>query len=166
MSSRIVSGGGKAPAKIHGFSLIEVMICLAILMIGAAGLTTLHVEMIRAEQTSSQYAKAMTLAQSKLEELRHFKSIHHRSGSSFAYEDIRQDLGGHLPAGLHDQGALQLSWQVQDGPAATEWPQLPAYKQVEVAVTWKDGKDLSRRLTLQGIITPYAQATVHELWFE
>ncbi len=69
-------------------------------------------------------------------------------------------------AGVHDDGALQLNWQVDDGPAATEWPQLPAYKQVEVVVIWRDGKQLPQRLSLQGIITPYAQASVHELGFD
>jgi hypothetical protein len=69
-------------------------------------------------------------------------------------------------AGVHDDGALQLNWQVADGPAASEWPQLPAYKQVEVVVIWRDGKQTPQHLSLQGIITPYAQATVHELWFD
>ena len=150
----------------RGMSLIEVMVCLAILMIGAAGLTRLHVEMLRVQRTSSQQSKALTLAQGKLEELRNFRSLHHQADGSPAYEDIHRDQGGSLLAGVYDDGALQLNWLVADGPAATEWPQLPAYKQVEVAVIWRDGKGISRRLSLQGIITPYAQATVHELWFD
>jgi len=149
-----------------GVSLIEVMVCLAILMIGAAGLTRLHVDMLRVQRTSTQQSKALMLAQGKLEELRNFRSLHHQAAGSSAYEDIRQDQGGTLMAGVHDDGALQLNWQVADGPAASEWPQLPAYKQVEVVVIWRDGKQTPQHLSLQGIITPYAQATVHELWFD
>lgn len=150
----------------RGVSLIEVMVCLAILMIGAAGLTRLHVEMLRVQRTSTQQSKALTLAQSKLEELRDFSSLHHRAAGASAYEDIRQDQGGSLLAGVHDDGALQLNWLVVDGPAATEWSQLPAYKRVEVVVIWHDGNQNSQHLSLQGIVTPYAQATVHELGFD
>ncbi len=152
--------------RASGMSLIEVMVCLAILMIGAAGLTTLHVEILRVQRTSVQQSKALTLAQNKLEELRDFRTLHHQAAGSPAYEDIRQDQGGILLAGVHDDGALQLNWQVVDGPAATEWPQLPAYKQVAVVVIWRDGQQISQHLSLQGIITPYAQATVHELGFD
>lgn len=50
-------------------------------------------------------------------------------------------------AGVDDDGALQLNWQVADGPAASEWPQLPAYKQVEVVVIWRDGKQIPAFIT-------------------
>lgn len=151
---------------VRGLSLIEVMVCLAILMIGAAGLIRLHVEMLRVQRTCFQQSKALALAQGKLDELRYFRSLHHQADGSPAYEDIRRDQGGVLLAGAHDDGTLQLNWRVADGPAAPEWSQLPAYKQVEVVVIWRDGKQNSQRLSLQGIITPYAQATVHELGFD
>jgi hypothetical protein len=134
-------------------------------MIGATGLSALQVQILRTLQSSEQQARALALAQGKLEELRSFTAIHHRPGIT-AYQDIAADHGGLWPAGEYDAGTLQLNWQVTDGPVLPDWSRIPAYKTVEVGVIWYDGKQAPQRLVVRGIITPYAQATVHELGFD
>jgi prepilin-type N-terminal cleavage/methylation domain-containing protein len=166
MGMAIQHGAGKGAMKWQqGVSLVEVMVALVILMIGATGLSALQVQILRTLQSSEQQARALALAQGKLEELRSFTSIHHRPGTT-AYQDITADHGGLWRAGESDAGALRLNWQVTDGPVLPDWARIPAYKTVDVGVIWYDGKQVPQRLVVQGIITPYAQATVQELGFD
>lgn len=52
----------------RGVSLIEVMVALAVLMVGAVALVGLQLQLLRTQQNSQQHAAALVLAQRKLEE--------------------------------------------------------------------------------------------------
>jgi type IV pilus modification protein PilV len=54
----------------HGFTLLEVLIALVILMVGILGLAPLFISAPRYNQSSQAITEAATLAQSKFEELK------------------------------------------------------------------------------------------------
>ncbi len=146
----------------RGLTLIEVLVAMAILLMGAVSLTGLQMQLLRSQRSSQQHAEAMLLAQGKLEELRGFQTLHRQVGV-FAYQDIGSDRGGDRPAGWHSGGHLQLNWRSEDGPPLASLGNLPAYKRVVVQALWLDGDQQWHPLVLAGVITPYPQATRWQL---
>ncbi len=146
----------------RGLTLIEVLVAMAILLMGAVSLTGLQMQLLRSQRSSQQHAEAMLLAQGKLEELRGFQTLHRQVGV-FAYQDIGSDRGGDRPAGWHSGGHLQLNWRSEDGPPLASLGNLPAYKRVVVQALWLDGDQQWQSLVLTGVITPYPQVTRRQL---
>ncbi len=146
----------------RGLTLVEVLVAMAILLMGAVSLTGLQMQLLRSLCSSQQHAEAMRLAQGKLEELRGFQTLQRQVGA-FAYQDIGNDRGGERPAGWHSGGRLQLNWISQDGPSLASLGNLPAYKRVDVQALWLDGRQQWQRLVLTGIITPYPQVARWQL---
>lgn len=146
----------------RGVGLIEVMVALAILMVGAVALVSLQLQLLRTQQNSQQHAAALGLAQRKLEELRSFQSVYRRPGQ-FAYQDIGHNQGGARQPGLYEAGQLQLSWRSQDGPPLIHLGNLPAFKRVDVQTLWLDEQQRWQSLILRGVITPYPTLSRRQL---
>src|SRR5262245_14054079 len=64
----------------NGFTLLEVLVAMAVLTIGALGITTLTLSILRGNMFSTRITTATTLAQDKLEALK-------RSGFAAAVSD-------------------------------------------------------------------------------
>ena len=138
----------------RGVSLVEVMVALAILMVGAVALVGLQLQLLRSQQNSQQHSAAQALARRKLEELRGFQSVYRWPGK-FSYQDIAHDQGGAHRPGLYESGRLQLGWRSLDGPPLIYQGNLPAFKRVDVQTLWLDEQQQWQSLVLSGVITPY-----------
>jgi len=95
-----------------GFTLVEVMIGMAIFVIGYLAVGSMQMLAIRGNTNARKITEAATLAADQLETL----IVLH-------YDNI--DSGGPLT-----HGAYTVSWQVDDGP-------LPNTKLITVMVTWQ-----------------------------
>jgi hypothetical protein len=137
-----------------GFTLVAVMVALTILLLGAVTLSALQLQVQQWLAGQQIHSEALALARSKLEELRSFSRIR-SAGSELAYEDIADNSGGELQAGEYDQGRLHLAWHCVFGPAFVAGATIPAYKQVDVQVEWRDGHSQWQTLTLSARLTPY-----------
>ena len=146
----------------RGVSLIEVMVALAVLMVGAVALVGLQLQLLRTQQNSQQHAAALVLAQRKLEELRSFQSVYRWPGL-FAYQDIAHNQGGGERPGFYEAGQLQLSWRSQDGPPLIHLGNLPAFKRVDVQTLWLDEQQQWQSVVLSGVITPYPALSRRQL---
>lgn len=101
--------------KNKGFSLLEVLIAFAIIMISIVSLVSLHRFYIKSEVDASILNGAMQLAQNKLDDLRTFDSIE-TSGGVIAYNDIGENTGGTIAATSQSIGSYtyDLSWSVSN----------------------------------------------------
>jgi prepilin-type N-terminal cleavage/methylation domain-containing protein len=137
------------PGGRSGFSLVEVVIALALFVIGAYGIIDLLDQSRHLEDVSQKRLQAVALAQSKLSELR-----------AAGYEAVQADLTGKAPklpvaapADVVNGAMRDLAWQVQVVPAA-----IPEAALVTVGVSWNpDGAKgfkapADSRLTLTELI--------------
>lgn len=116
-----------------GFTLVEIMVALCILLFGLLAIGGMQVSAIRGNAHARQLTQATALAQAKLEELM-----------------LRPMNHGDLVAGVHSAVAppgFTLSWNVSDSTP------LAATKTVVVTVTWQEGGQ-SRRMELRWIKAP------------
>jgi prepilin-type N-terminal cleavage/methylation domain-containing protein len=95
-----------------GFTLVEVMIGMAIFVIGYLAVGSMQMLAIKGNTNARKITEAATLAADRLETL-----------IVFPYDNI--DSGGPVT-----QGAYTVDWQVEDGP-------LPNTKLITVTVTWQ-----------------------------
>jgi prepilin-type N-terminal cleavage/methylation domain-containing protein len=98
-----------------GFTLVEVMIGMAIFIIGYLAVASMQMVAIKGDTSARKTTEAATLAADQLETL-----------MVFPYENI--DSGGPVT-----QGAYTISWQV-----ANDTP-LPNTKTITVTVSWQQG---------------------------
>ena len=96
-----------------GFTLIEVLIAMAILTIGLLAVATMQVSAIHGNKTGNEISRATFLAQDKLEEL---KTSTNTTGE---------------PGGSDQTGIFNRSWQI--GPSGTN------SRSVTVTVSWVVG---------------------------
>lgn len=144
--------------KTKGFSLLEVLIAFAIIMVSVVSLVSLHRFYIKSEANAAMLNGAIQLAQSKLDDLRTFDSIAAASGA-VAYNDIVSNAGGTIAATSQSVGSYtyNLSWGVTDSDLTgftipsdnTVYPS----KDITVTVTWFDTNNNSKSLNLYGNIS-------------
>jgi prepilin-type N-terminal cleavage/methylation domain-containing protein len=131
---RIPEKDGRRAA--HGFSLIEVMIALAIFSIGLLAIFSMHISSIKGNASARGITENVTVAAAKIEQL-----------MSLDYYDIALDAGLHSVAQAVDgidnnlngeidepgeTGYLNLEWQVQEDCLGTDFK---GHKCVQVHVS-------------------------------
>ena len=118
----------------RGFSLIEVLIALAILAISLLGLASLMVTTTRSNSFGNHMTEAATLAQDKLEWLRvtPWDSI-------ISDSDVVQ---GSIPDFNYTR-----TWTVSTLPNPTP-PPADLQKAITITVSWNDGKNSIRLLSV------------------
>jgi type II secretion system protein I len=114
----------------RGFTLLEILITLAIFALGAIALANLQIVSIRGSGFNREATIATTLAQKRMEEL-----------ESSRYGAITSD-----ETGVQEQNGgitYTITWTVKEGGTAPN-----RYKYVTVTVTWA-----SKSITLNTIIS-------------
>lgn len=111
-----------------GFTLLEVLIAMAIFSVGLLGLASLSVHTITGNASSKRISSATVLAESKVEAFR-----------NMAFDDSDLSAGTHNdPNNPVDEdgnsgGMYTRSWIVTDNTP------FPGIKKAEVAVSWDSG---------------------------
>lgn len=150
---------------ITGFSLIEVIIAFLVIAMGSASLVQLHRGYLRQESNSTQREEAMHLAESKLDDLRHFEVLRSATGK-IAYQDIGNNTGGTstILAGTRTltTGSFSLSWSCRFG-STSPCPALAIRKDITVTVSWTQSDNSTRSLSLSSSISPQFSLGPNEL---
>ena len=121
-----------------GFSLVEVLIGMTVLMIAIAGAFYLSINLARQHQGVQYLAAAASLAEYKLEELRNAEFADITSGAD---DSTLDDLG-------QSPGLYTRAWAVVDDTPAD------GLKTVTVTVSW-DQWGVTREYKLAGVIGPW-----------
>lgn len=130
--------------RTHGFTLIEVLIALAVMGFGLIGIARFQVTMIQDSGFVREQTIAMRLAESKIEELRAFKALSDSVGLP-SYEGIASGTETIQPA--NDTSVFTVSWTVdRQSPAAGD------FKEVRVTVSWTDARGALRTIETGSII--------------
>lgn len=120
-------------SRVHGFSLIEALIALLVVMIGLTGAARLQVALLAASANAKASDEATAFALDKLGE---FQAV----ATYPAYQDITAgDVVRH--GMLH---AYRLAWQVEHNSD-------PDYKLIDVRVDWPAG-DPDHSVLIQSVI--------------
>ena len=133
---------GRNVWPMRGFTIIESLVVLVILLVGILMLTRLQGSQSHIGSSNRQRTEAVFLAQQTIESLRAFSVVATTSGAD-AYADIV--AGSDSVKGL--SATFARSWNVSDQAS-------PAYKVVEVAVTWQDARGKSETVTLTTYVSP------------
>jgi len=147
-----------------GFSLIEAMVALVLLVGGMALAVHLLVASARSAGTDQAMSVALGLAQEKTDDLRDYEVLPTTTGK-IAYQDITDNAGGQIASGTSTVfgTAFTRTWTVSnwyfpvaEGVATTTVPSpapsYPDFKQVTVSVTWRDEKNELRSVALTSMI--------------
>ncbi|TAM44282.1 MAG: prepilin-type N-terminal cleavage/methylation domain-containing protein [Gammaproteobacteria bacterium] len=147
-----------------GFSLIEAMVALVLLVGGLAIAVHLLVASARSAGTDQAMSVALGLAQEKTDDLRDYEVLPTTTGK-IAYQDISDNAGGQIASGtsMVFGTAFTRTWTVSnwyfpvaEGVATTTVPSpapsYPDFKQVTVSVTWRDEKNELRSVALTSMI--------------
>lgn len=147
-----------------GFTLIEAMVALVLLVGGLALAVHLLVASARSAGTDQAMSVALAMAQEKMEDLRDYEALPTTTGKT-AYQDIANNAGGSLASGTSAVSGTGFTrtWAVSnwyfpvaEGVATTTVPSpapaYPDFKQVTVSVTWRDEKNELRSVALTSMI--------------
>ena len=90
----------------QGYTLMEVMVAMAIFAIGILAIASLQVRAINHNQSARWATEAENWAQNQVEAL-----------MGMNYSDANLDLGNHPAAPLQVEGGYRISWNVADNSA-------------------------------------------------
>lgn len=125
----------------RGFTILESMVALAIILVGILAITQLQTTQVTAGVSSKQRVEATLLAQQVIEQYRAYATVPATAGVT-AYEDIADGSDTVAAAGT----SYARSWTVTNKTG-------PAHKLLVVSVGWTvSGK--SEAVTLTTIIAP------------
>ncbi len=130
----------------RGFTLIEIMVALAIVLFAVLGFSAAILTMIRSNKTSENYTIATTLGQDKMEELRADTAagLALTSGSAQV-----SSTGEVIPGGGNPREGFDLAWTIPD-PDVTG---LPAeMTSILVEVKWDDSEGQTQLVALHTVI--------------
>lgn len=127
--------------RARGFTILEALVAVGIILVGVLALTRLQTTQVSASDASRQRAEASLLAQQVIEGFRAFSTVPAVSGAT-AYADIASGSDSVTAGGV----AYARAWNVdaQTGPER---------KLVTVTVTW-NAKGRSETVTLSTLIAP------------
>lgn len=126
--------------KIRGFTLIEVLISLAILAIGVVVIIKFQADMLRNMGSTQQQSEAVSLAENKLNELRNYVSLT-TAGGTPSYEQI---VNGSQTT-TNNNTTYTTSWVVTTVSS-------PPYKTVAITVSWTNSANQTESVSLESII--------------
>ncbi|MEW6674880.1 MAG: prepilin-type N-terminal cleavage/methylation domain-containing protein [Nitrospirota bacterium] len=109
----------------NGFTLVEVLIALAILSIGLLALAGLQVVVIKGNTGSKNLSSAVILAEAKIEELKKSGFVNLVNGN---FQDANNPVNETGQAG----GIFTRSWAIADYLGSADM------KQITVTLTWTD----------------------------
>ena len=117
----------------HGFTLIEVLITMAIFSIGILALTAMQISGMSSNQFARTLAHASTLASDKVEKIMLIDSGHDSLTAGDHVED---------PPPTEGQITYNMTWTVKDDDPAA------GAKTVDIEITWNyNGKDRKLNVT-------------------
>jgi prepilin-type N-terminal cleavage/methylation domain-containing protein len=171
-----------AARRAHGFSLVEVLVALAVLAIGLLAIAQLQSALIRSSGESRAFSVGTGLARDKLEQLRAFNAV--RGGQSYqALTDGNESLG------VIDGTDYQRSWTVAryvfnkdpdgnpatydgafvpydtdtgdtptpyHGNAASGFVEGNEFKRLSVSVTWNEPSGRTESVTIHDAVAALA----------
>jgi prepilin-type N-terminal cleavage/methylation domain-containing protein len=165
--------------RARGFSLVEVLVALAVLSIGLLAIAQLQSALIRSSAEARAFSVATTLAKDKLEALRAFDTLKGPRDSYQALTDGTEDLGdvsgtrytrswtvtryvfnrdpdgnpatydGAFQAFASDTGDTPSAYH---GNVASGFVDDNEFKRVSVSVTWTDVTGDSQNVTIQDAV--------------
>jgi len=109
-----------------GFTLLEVIIAMAILSVGLLAIGYMQITAIDTNSTANRITEGTTLAQDKLEEL-----ITHRMN----HDDLKVSGNPH-PDDSHP--GYTIRWNVYDNPTGTDAKVITNAKQIIMTCQWLD----------------------------
>jgi type IV pilus assembly protein PilV len=130
--------GTRSLKKENGFTLLEVIVSIAILTFGLLAVASMQVTAIRGNDFASRISEASAWGQEKVEEL-----------SGLSYTDADLDPNGNPHAEQNPPAGYAITWNVDedpdlDGDGSTD---IPNVKLITVTVTWQD-KGYTKRAQL------------------
>lgn len=123
-----------------GVTLVELLVTLFILTIGISALIKFQGNYFYYGDLSKQRSEAVILAKSKLATLRNYQVLSTTSGYN-AYEDISSGTSTTTATNT----TYTITWSVTENTS-------PAYKTINVVVSWVDRNNNSQGITLSSII--------------
>lgn len=132
MDQRVSRAGRRGE---EGFTVVEVMIAMLVLVIGLAGILSLQLTAIRATSFSRHATEASLLAEDKMEALRTVPAATLVAGTDTV------NAGGMVDA----EGLYTREWTITAGGATTA---------VTVAVTWSEQGSEPYTITMSTLRTP------------
>ncbi|WP_158770854.1 prepilin-type N-terminal cleavage/methylation domain-containing protein [Paraglaciecola sp. L1A13] len=165
-----------------GFSLLEVLIAIAIMLFGIAGYVRLQSHYIKLDHTLNLRQQALSLAARKLDDLQSFSLLQPSEGE-ISYQNISSDTGGRIAAGevllklwqsQSQTTPFDLHWRVKNmyfvdtdnDDIADSWlpdddvnlpatlPVIAPKKALQIIVSWQDQFGESLNVTLNSELTP------------
>ncbi len=162
----------------RGFSLIEVLIAMAVLAIGFAAVAKFQASVFGYSANAKERAIAVRLAEEKIADLRYYETLAVAASGIISYRDIGTNTGGTLPSEtvtLSNVG-YGRSWVVADyyypitgtlpsyAVAASTTvpspaPAYPHFKQATVTIQWEDQNSIDQNVTVRALISAHDPAT-------
>jgi len=124
--------------KTTGFSLIEVLIAVVVLIVGVIAIGSLQIHVTKGTTFAEQQAAAINIAHQKLDELRNYNSL-------AGYQSISSSPS--VVSVPSRNITFKLTWTVTNSADAT----LP-YKTIDIRVTWTDQSNITHEVRLTSII--------------
>jgi Tfp pilus assembly protein PilV len=124
----------------EGFTLLEVMISICILMAGLLAVGTMQVTAIYGNSQANRVTKATSMAEEKMEEL---LSLEYTLAS--AHADLSQ--GNHPVAPVTDASGYTTTWTVEDNVLGNQ-----NTKAITVTVTWQN-KGMAKSTSLSSYLS-------------
>lgn len=126
--------------QLKAVGLIEVLVALLILAIGILLIVRFQGTTFENRAIINQRNEALQLAQSRIDQLRHYQVLDTTSGK-VAYEDIANGSESVTKAST----IYTVSWVVTEQTS-------PDYKVIQVTVTWTDRDNVAQSITLSTIV--------------
>lgn len=134
--------------KSDGFSLIEVLVSLVILSVGLIGMAKFQAAVLKGGSDSQARSEAVTIAQSKLEELKSFSTLaaYNNIESSAALITEAANNGNTLEFSVAGTSAnYNVDWSITENTA-------PDYLEISVTVAWNDSVGTPQQVSIDSII--------------
>lgn len=120
---KMIKHGRKKSSNENGFTIIEVLIAMAIFAIGILGVAKMQITSVNGNTNARKYTEGSTWGTSQIENI-----------ISTAYNDATITAG---PYGPVTQGIYTINWTVTDSDP------VPNVKKIKIIVTWNTNKSFT-----------------------